>query len=815
MWKFKLFQYKDPLHYPCMIYWLPSTEGYIEDYMVSTGLVPCFNSREITPRDISYVSASYEMRPVELVEANVSPNWRFDKETQIEAFTLKRENSGIIFLKSHEEKAVKEKIGVDLKPLGIDKKDKKVYSYLLHIKNGRDWKGRLGEIEKEDIYKTGGWIFDRVIRTEFIGEDNWRERIEKEIEMEPEQGMIWVITQTLGFVYSIDNLPVQLWLPEVLGVKVDGEIKGNTIKIKVSSEKEDAEIGCFIPEGMAIEKVITGGREEVFKVGFIGNTQIIIVPVKRGETEITCMLKKKGEKLSSLQKVNYTGTTPGKQMNIKIEFPGDWQDKLFTIEIEKGGNIYWVKTDKVSSLNYETNITLPVQMEQGEYNLIITDITGENRKVEVVNFPSGKSTIYLPPALVPLPTEEEVKQVNMNKKGNIEVSGYGWQYSKGAGGVEVKPEELKIDIYSLPMYESHWNTITAGIEMKVERYLKIKVKGNFDYFNKFQCFKQHSPRWDNPNYFVGLIIDFHTKDGYTKRSACGLGIIKDNRTSKVPSIWGSKDVPTGYYSLSDIVLREDKSEEEMWIDLKQIGADDNWDGKIWIAPVMETIAPDRKISIEIIDTSSKEPEEEIRKGISLKQSVEKKEFKVPKIESSITIDGKLDEDVWGKALKLDDFSLLTFPSIKAYQKTQADIFHDGKNIYLGFLCEEKEKDVLDIENGNVWNNDSIEFLFEISGVNGYFHGIIDAKGRIYQETEKNGEKKVETIPGFDFAVNEGKGYYSIEIRFPLRVINLDKVEGKKVGFNLMRNRLFKGDRQYFTLVPGSSYFVKDKYFLIF
>ena len=106
-------------------------------------------------------------------------------------------------------------------------------------------------------------------------------------------------------------------------------------------------------------------------------------------------------------------------------------------------------------------------------------------------------------------------------------------------------------------------------------------------------------------------------------------------------------------------------------------------------------------------------------------------------------------------------------------------------------------------------------MFGLNGVDGYFHGIIDGAGNIYQEIEKNGKKDTITIPKFDYAVYREKGRFSIEVKLPFEVINIDNPEGKTVGFNFMRNRLFKGDRQYFTLVPGSSYFVKDRYFLKF
>jgi hypothetical protein len=813
MWKFKLFQYKDPLHYPCFIYWIPSTEGYFEDYLVGMGLIPCLNSRELQPKDVAYVSASYEIRPVEIVEANLKPNWRFDKDTEIESFALKREGCGIVFLKSHYEKDVEIDAGFDLIPLGINDRGKKIYSWLFFIKNAKKWDGRFGEIELQDIYEKTGWVFDRVIKPVFIGEENWNGRIEKKIKLSPEEGTLLIITQTPTFVYSIENLPTQLWLPQVCGVKVDGEIKNDIIKIHVSSKKEIAEIGVILPEKMIPETIYCGKEKIEGRIGLTEDKRFLIIPVKKGNWNVICKLKK-SEVLQSFPNVDISQPVPGKGMSVKLSFKDEWIGKKFIAEIEKEGKIYYLKNYILPSSDYEIKIPVPEQMEKGKFNFIVSDISGNLRKSVEIEFSEGKPKTKLLPSLLPLPVDSGVKEVS-KKKENIEIYSYGWEYSKGAGNFEINPEEAKIKIYTLPMYESHWNCITAGLEMKVERYLKLKIKGNFDFFNKYQMYQTHSPRWNNENYFIGLIIDFHTATGYTKRVACGLGIIKENRKSKVPSFWGTKKTPDEFYSLSDFALRKDINEEIFWIDLKQIGAPEEWDGKIWIAPLLEIVNPDRQLTIEILDTKPSSPEE-IKKGINLSSKIEEKKiFEVKKAKGEIKIDGKLDENDWKEAIKIDDFSLLYFPAIKVPQKTEVYILYDEKSLYFGFVCEEKEKDVLSLDDSKPWSNDGIEFLFGLNGIEGYFHGIIDGAGRIYQEIEKNGKKDTITIPKFDYAVYSEKGKFSIEVKLPFEVININNPEGKIVGFNFMRNRLYKGDRQYFTLVPGSSYFVKDRYFLKF
>ncbi|MCM8772219.1 MAG: hypothetical protein NC922_03970 [Candidatus Omnitrophica bacterium] len=816
IWKFKLFQYKDPLHYPCFIYWTPSTEGYFEDYIVGAGVIPCFNSRIISPKDVAYVSAGWEIRPLEIAEANLKPNWRFDKNTNIEGYTFKKNSCGVIFLKSHYEKPIEAKIEVDLEPLGIIDKNKKVYSWLFRINNAKNWNGRFGEIELEDIYKNTGWIFDRVITPVFLSNDFWKERLEKNIKLNPEEGTLWIITQSPVFIYSIDNLPTQLWLPEIRNVKVEGEMDENQIKIKVKSDRGKVEIGCLLPDNMNVKNVYIGKEKIIPKLNIIENIRFIVFPVERGEWNIICELEKEKQEILSLPEISYTNPIPGTNMIIKIKFTPEWMDKTFVLQFEKENKIYYVENCFVDKLNFEKSIYIPQQIEKGIYNLIISDTTGKIKKTVNIEFPEGKSKIYLPPTLLPLSTEFGIKEVNI-RKGNIEIYSYGWEFSKGAGGYKVDPDKLIITIYSLPMYESHWNLIAAGFEMKVERYLKIKIKGNFQFFNRYQVYyKKHSPRWSDPNYFIGFMLDFHTKDGYVKRSAVGLGIIKKERYSYAPTIYGCKKNPDEYFSLSDFVIRDDIEEEIMWIDLKQLGAPENWDGKIWLSPLMQIICPDRKLSIEILATSTTIQKEKIKEGIILGEKIEgRKNFKVPKVKDGIVIDGKLDEFDWKNALKFDDFSLLYFPMIKANQKTEAYLLYDNRHLYIGFLCEEKDKEILNIENSKPWSNDGIEFLLELYKEDGFFHGIIDAGGRYYQEIKKNGKKDQIIFSLFNFAVNKEKDFFIIEIKIPFNIINIENPEGKKIGFNLMRNRLFKGDIQYITLVPGNSYFVKDRYFLEF
>ena len=166
--------------------------------------------------------------------------------------------------------------------------------------------------------------------------------------------------------------------------------------------------------------------------------------------------------------------------------------------------------------------------------------------------------------------------------------------------------------------------------------------------------------------------------------------------------------------------------------------------------------------------------------------------KIPLTIDELTIDGKLDEEMWKQAAVFKDF-IQTSPGdrVAPSKPTEVYVFYDEKNLYLGFKCwDDKDKiratvakrdNVTGEDNVRVWldtyddQRRAYIFAFNPFGIQ---------QDGIYTEGR-----------GTDFSVDivmESKGViedwgWSVEVKIPFKSLRYAAGEGKKWGFNVARN----------------------------
>ncbi|MBN1445689.1 MAG: discoidin domain-containing protein [Candidatus Omnitrophica bacterium] len=816
MWKFKLFQHRDPLHFPVCIYWLPSVEGAYEDYMAGTGLFADYASRYIYPKDIPYLSAQYEVRFLRLVDAGISPNWRFDMDTLLEAYALVHgENTGFVFIKSHDEKPWKAKVAVDLAPMGIADRNKPVYHWAFDIKDARRFDGRFGEQELEKLYRNSGWVMDRAVEPRFLGTTEWRERLERSFDTEFERLTVWVMTQTPAFVYSADGLPLQYWLPDNLGVKVTGQVKGKQIELSVDSSRETAEIAALLPDGFNAGKALVAGRETRGRIMIAGGTRMLIIPVGKGIHKVSLQL------LDEQPPETAPEITVNKQENklqVGIKTKSGWPGKNAIVQAVKENAVYWSGNIVIKDSDAVMEIPVPASVEGGTYRITIADSSGLRSAEKKITLAEGKpETAMLKEyywTQVSLPLEEKVTD-SAASSGGFDIKRHALRYSKEAGLSSADINNRTINIRTLPKIKSPWNEVFAGMEIKTKRYLKLRLSGNFRYFLTHGHSARggsHSTRGPNPSYFVGLFLDFNTADGYKTRTMAGLGGI-DPKFGGVNGTfipWGTGRKPEYFFHLHDFAARSDINETEIWIDLWQLGAPEGWDGWLWITPGMSMVKADRTMTVTLLETSDTLPEEaEIAEGKDLLAAPSAPlVFNVPMSDTAR----------FEQALKIEGMTLLGIPYRSAKYKTAVSAIHDNKNLYLRFEAEdEQNREFFYIANpASPWRNDGIEFCLRIAGTKrDFLHVIVDAAGNIYRMIEdamSGGKREAVNYPE-EINVVSKKGSYTVTFAVPLEKLGITgNAAGKEIGFNFMRNYHHEGTEEWWTLVPGNSYFEVERFY---
>lgn len=147
----------------------------------------------------------------------------------------------------------------------------------------------------------------------------------------------------------------------------------------------------------------------------------------------------------------------------------------------------------------------------------------------------------------------------------------------------------------------------------------------------------------------------------------------------------------------------------------------------------------------------------------------------PRLQSPITIDGKLDETAWKKALVCTPFTYLESQQLNhPPAATEALLLVDDDAVYVGFRCAEPEmaklKDAPMPRDSEVWGQDCVEVFLSPSGrQSSLYHFMVGASGAQFDNyLVENGTLEGPPYNGvWQSAVYKGADFWSAEIRIPL------------------------------------------------
>ena len=171
-------------------------------------------------------------------------------------------------------------------------------------------------------------------------------------------------------------------------------------------------------------------------------------------------------------------------------------------------------------------------------------------------------------------------------------------------------------------------------------------------------------------------------------------------------------------------------------------------------------------------------------------------LKIPQVKSlkftrKPELDGKLDENEWGK-IPITTIDTLNNGG-KTRNLTTLQVAYDDSDLYIGIVCRQNEMTKISAphrtNDGTIWNDENMElFLQNISeGENNYYHFALNAAGSRYDAKIVNRF----LIPSWDgewqSAVFHGKDFWSCELRIPWRIFDFTSPKSPEWRINLMRN----------------------------
>jgi len=202
------------------------------------------------------------------------------------------------------------------------------------------------------------------------------------------------------------------------------------------------------------------------------------------------------------------------------------------------------------------------------------------------------------------------------------------------------------------------------------------------------------------------------------------------------------------------------------------------------------------VPAHVFDEIHKEITFHLKNLEEVKADQEQKAFPVivNKTDSSIKIDGALDEKTWKNAERLTGFTTLK-GNIAKYQ-TEAYFLYDENKLYIGVVCDEpfpeqivaKRKD----RDANVYQDDCVEMFFDVKQArSAYFHIVVNSQGTVY-DAFGGGLDACCWNGNLTIATGKGKTSWTMEMAIPFKDLGVKEIQkGTRWNFNIARERWVK------------------------
>ena len=194
------------------------------------------------------------------------------------------------------------------------------------------------------------------------------------------------------------------------------------------------------------------------------------------------------------------------------------------------------------------------------------------------------------------------------------------------------------------------------------------------------------------------------------------------------------------------------------------------------------------------------------------RSISAAQLNIRKIQATIKVDGKLDEDVWREIDPITQFTQTTPDEGKPVsRRTEARIFYDDKNIYLGFKFWDDPKGIHHrmAAHDTPTGSDSADFLIDTfrDRRTGYWFSI--SAGGVQFDGTVNDLNGTGDFTSIDFSwdgIWQGTSSieewgWSAEVVIPFKSIRMSQANTQEWGINIAREIMRRNEFAYMVPVP--------------
>ena len=773
----KSFVANDPGFVVIPLYWIDRLAVPYVNHFIPLGYRPALGhgSKEVLKR-MPFVTAGFELKDVRLVEVGLKPNWQEDADTALESYAMRQGSAVVLGLIGHYGKPVGETVSVDAEACGFAR-DRVVYAWEFDLANPQELQGRASERDVKEVYQRSGWFLDRTtsVRCAATSVDA-AGRVALPLRFDGPMLKVLALTQTPGAVWSVDGRPVHFNLPATSGVALT---RKDDLCVEVNCTRARCEVLVPLAGPAWSGHVLLDGKKVSSSAVAVGGGCFAEVPIARGRHEVRWEWRDAATRPSPAAIRCPARVMPGQDLAVEIRSSSP---VALTASLSRRP----VFARSVDPSAGPTVLSVPKALASGTLVLAAHSPGCEPAlaKVAVGEADYAPATQAVFPQAPP--PERKVWDVGRTVRGVnvLRAATERWHSGLATAHVaSVDPDQLRFEAGSSDWLTSFMGGACAGIEAEGLRVVTLRVQNTFHREFNLRATRYHlHPYKPSSRVFAGLMVDYHSQQGYAKRVALSLGLLDMKRGAKSPE-WGSKRRPDQFVELRKLI--DEGNDAEITLDLARY-APKAWDGRVWFTVGVEWVAPGRRLLVTVLENRDKAtgPVTVGTDFADLKKSFKRpRRVEVPRATFVPVVDGVMDEEAWREAAEIREFVLLDEAGLPSVW-TRARLFYDAERLYVGVQCQEPDRTAPLVGNEGIWRDDEVELCFDVDGDPATRHQlIVNARGD---------SLGLLSVGPWDHkakcAGQSQKGVWTVEVALPFASLGVQPKVGATWRFNIARHR---------------------------
>lgn len=686
------------------LFWHGDIDRDYINRVLELGWIPSVSYGDFMKK-LPLVDAAYEIGNMTIAPADYFPDWKKDASTQLESAVMRRQRGGELLCSfiSHAGKPENYKIKLDTASCGIPI-GKTIFVWQYDVALPEEFKDCYTEGEKKEIYRNYGWSLNTAVKRKMIFSGTAPASLDLELNADPLRLYQFCILTVPAGIYSDDMMPTNYFFNRNSDLNIEGsyENKSSEISLNAVSDANSAEIILFIPEGKQLSQIECNGKSVTPEWREAGNRVLPVIRIGKGKSTIKAILNEKSTE-------EYWSECPATVENDLIRIDSKNTDKIVVLKKDA----YTVYSGKIR----DAILRIPPLREGGRYSLFVADqskaAVGQDYSFLMKSGRISKNT--KPEKAVYVPAQKNIKKTDVAVGGSHIISeAVNLSAWNNASDVQpnLAPFKAEADAAKLELRAGTTRKIAdylgkafAGFEFDKLDKIKVNISNTFYSATGAQGQDNHSGPYDNKsNAFAGIIIDYHTPKGFTKRVA--YNFIENPKCATSGPEYGKNGKPDQIFNLDSVI---DRPDTVFSLDLGK-HAPAEWDGTVFLSIGTDSVAPARSLNMKILDVNQN-VKDGFRNGIDISNIAEEyakpKIMEIPRAPLAPIIDGHVDDEMWQGAYKTDRFFILGGKGMPKMGMS-ARLMYDDKYLYIGIKCLETDRENPIAGQAAIWNDDEVE-----------------------------------------------------------------------------------------------------------